>query len=94
MIPIQHDGEREGEVLEQCCFCRAFTHYWSATDSRKPGEQVALCEKCAARADVVDLPTKKVWMRHERIAHRPTFRDLSRGYDREYPPATIVPRQD
>lgn len=93
MIPIQHDGET-GFSCERCCFCRTLTHYWSATDSRKPGEQVACCEHCASRADVEDLPTKRVWMRRERIAHRPTYGEISRGHDRVYPPAKIVERQD
>lgn len=55
---------KEGEScwpLELCCFCRTQTKFWTKTD-------VACCEKCAARADEGDVPSKAVWFRRERIA--------------------------
>jgi predicted amidophosphoribosyltransferase len=48
--------------LENCCFCRRPTPFWTE------GGQVACCERCAARGYPEDLPTKEEWIRRERIA--------------------------
>jgi len=69
--------EREPESLsvcgsEKCCICRKQTPFWTMLEDRTPGQQVAICEKCARHAEPSDIPTKAVWLRRERIAeHNP-----------------------
>jgi hypothetical protein len=89
MIPI-HIEDPDEDIHERCCFCRNPTAYWSALQDRKPEKQVALCPHCASRANPDDLPSKATWCRRERIAYRPTLGDISRGHDKNYPPATVV----
>lgn len=50
---------------ERCCICRKDTEYWTRNF-------IALCDKCAALADPIDIPTKKQWIRRE---------DIAEGYD-------------
>lgn len=66
-IPI-HQEPDIGSPHEKCCFCRTPTPYWTSLDTRKPGEQVACCQPCSKRGDEIDVPSKKVWCRRERIA--------------------------
>lgn len=88
-VPIhQEDGEPPYEL---CCFCRDPSSYWTSLLDRAPGEQVALCLHCAARADPEDVPSKRAWGRRERIAHHPTIGEISTGRDMVYPPALLLP---
>lgn len=71
--------EREDESLfphgsEKCCICRKVTPFWTKLEGRTPGQQVAICEKCAEHSEPEDIPTKTVWVRRERIAeYNPPF---------------------
>lgn len=67
-IPVEQDPDPEETFLENCCFCRKTTRYWTNLVSRKPGDQVACCPECAKVAEPDDVPTKEVWWRRERIA--------------------------
>lgn len=58
-LALQHDGEADGEVAENCCLCRNPTRYWHASG-------VALCRGCAQTADEAALPSKKEWCDKER----------------------------
>jgi hypothetical protein len=49
-------------TIEACCFCRELTRYWFVP------KDVACCQKCAGAAEAKDVPSKKVWLRRERIA--------------------------
>lgn len=58
---------REPESLsdkgsERCCFCREVTPYWYQP------KDVAVCKGCAPYANPEDVPSKKDWLRRERIA--------------------------
>lgn len=64
-IPIVKEPPDMGPP-ERCCFCRTPTRMWTDLPSRKPGEQVACCEKCAAKEMHRDVPTKKEWLAVER----------------------------
>ena len=64
MITVEHIDED----VERCCFCRKRTGFWTLLSDRTPGEQVACCASCARVAKEEDVPTKKVWIRRERIA--------------------------
>lgn len=63
-LVVTHDGEPEWGVKENCCLCRAPTHYW-----HKPTD-VALCPNCAQTAKLEDLPSKKEWCEKERMLRR------------------------
>lgn len=73
-----------GPSCERCCFCRDRTRHWTSLTGRKPGQQVAICLHCAGRASSEDVPTKDVWFRREKIAHRPSIgeRALNHKIDR------------
>lgn len=91
VMPVPIHKEPDGEPpMERCCFCRSVTPYWTSLSDRKLGQQVAICQHCASRADPVDVPSKEMWSRRERIARHPTFGEVARGTDRNYPPAPIV----
>lgn len=64
MIPIKKEPPDMGPA-ERCCFCRERTRMWTDMPSRKPGQQVACCEKCAANHPHRDVPTKKEWFKQE-----------------------------
>lgn len=53
---------------ERCCFCREPTPFWTQL-GRRPGDEVACCEKCAKRAYPPDVPSKRVWVRREMIVN-------------------------
>lgn len=55
-------------IQENCCICRKPTLMWTELPDRTPGDQVALCERCAHHANPDEVPTKKLWLRHERIS--------------------------
>lgn len=95
-IPIHREDDENLMELgyELCCFCRVQTTWWTSIEDRKPGDQVAICQNCAARGDPEDVPTKKLWCRREHIATRPTMRQISMGTDREYPPAPVKELSD
>ncbi len=93
-VPIHQEPDPEPIPSERCCICRSPTSYWTSLPTRKLGAQVALCVHCASRADPKDIPTKKVWIRREHIAHRPTIGEIASGRDRNYPPAPIVIPED
>lgn len=82
MIPIHREESAKCMPIERCCFCRDTTHFWTSLEDRAPGQQVACCHLCAIRANPEDVPSKQVWLRLERIAHRPTIGELARGEDR------------
>lgn len=63
MIEITRDPDDLAEfTTEHCCFCRRPTRYWFAP------KDVAVCRACAPHAEAKDVPTKKMWCRHEDIA--------------------------
>jgi hypothetical protein len=96
-VPIHEEVDDEltrNTDQEKCCFCRDQTAWWTSLPNRKPGAQVACCPHCASRADPKEVPSKTAWCRRERIAHRPTYGEVSRGHDKDYPPAPIVPIED
>lgn len=75
-IPIEDctDPDEWRGIKERCCFCRKPTDWWTAIKSRKPGEQVACCPKCAPVYRVKDVPSKRHWCetedKFEEIARR------------------------
>lgn len=96
-IPIHQEPDDEltrNTDQENCCFCRAPTPWWTSLPNRRGQLQVACCPSCAARGEPVDVPTKAVWFRRERIAHRPSYSEIAMGSDREYQPAPIVPIEE
>lgn len=48
--------------------CRKQTRLWTAIPDRSPGQQVAICEECAATSDPMDVPSKSDWVARERRA--------------------------
>ena len=48
--------------FERCCFCRRPTPFWFQP------KDVACCRECGGRAEPSDVPSKKEWMRRERLA--------------------------
>ncbi len=65
---IKEEGcDQMGSVLELCCICREPTPFWTNLSDRKPGQQVACCEKCAKLANPEHIPSKEVWCARERI---------------------------
>lgn len=72
MIDLDREPPEMGEQ-ERCCFCRAKTPHWTCLPKRKPGEQVACCERCARKAKPEDVPTKRDWCRREEIAGEGSF---------------------
>ena len=54
---------------EHCAGCRVRTRTWTLLPDRKPGEQVALCDDCAARMEPDDVPTKAAWFAAERARY-------------------------
>jgi hypothetical protein len=71
MIQVEKEPDHlRSFPLEACCFCREKTSHWTKDLNRKPGEQVACCEKCAKKANYEDLPTKKQWCKREEISWR------------------------
>ena len=77
-----HGVAIDTDDMEHCCFCRKPTISWTAIEERAPGDQVACCEGCASRGFPSDVPSKRVWMRRERISHSPTFREIDEGSGR------------
>ena len=83
-VIVKSEFERLGvttldkDDMELCCFCRTPTEFWTEIESR-PADHVACCESCASRAWEEDVPSKSVWIRRERIATLPTFRDIQDG---------------
>ena len=72
MVEVEREPEQLSRFeLENCCFCRQKTPYWY---TRK---DVACCECCARFANASDVPSKKVWMRRERIAAASTIYDAT-----------------
>jgi hypothetical protein len=67
---VPEPGDLSGFDMERCCFCRTPTAKWSDLPDRSPGEQVAVCDKCAAVATPDAVPTKKMWMARERVLHK------------------------
>lgn len=66
-VPTEKEpGDLKGMDKEKCCMCRAKTDTWTKLSDRKPGEQVALCEKCAESFSPANIPTKQEWMKKER----------------------------
>jgi hypothetical protein len=65
---VKEPGDPRKWEMEKCCFCRTQTQHWTALEGRTEGQQVACCPECAQKANPEDVPTKKVWMRRERIA--------------------------
>jgi len=59
---------------ERCCVCRALTPMWTAIPERTDGQQVALCESCAAKTPPSAVPTKDEWCARERSLERSTWR--------------------
>lgn len=92
-VPIHPEPEFD-PTCERCCICRSPARFWTSLPDRKLGQQVAICQHCAARAEPRDIPTKPEWSRREHIAHHPTIGEVSSGRDREYPPAPVVTPKD
>jgi len=65
-LPLVPDPD--GEAVERCCFCRARSLTWTNLPDRAPGEQVACCAKCAARARPSQVPSKREWCERETVA--------------------------
>ena len=77
-IPVSSEisaGVIDPHDMERCCFCRKATPFWTSIEDRAPGDQVACCDGCASRGFPSDVPSKRVWMRRERISIAPTFRE-------------------
>ena len=68
-VKVEKEPDYIGMIQENCCFCRTLTPFWF----RKL--DVACCEECASRANEEDFPSKKEWIRRERIA-APTYREI------------------
>lgn len=81
-MPVPIHKLNETPPYERCCFCRSATDFWTLLLNRKPGEQVAICQHCANRANPEEVPSKSVWIRRERIAGHPTFSEVSKGNGR------------
>lgn len=73
IVGLALDEDPDGAV-ERCCFCRVRTAFWTKLSDREPGQQVACCQACAAKAEVKDVPSKTDWCRRESIAYRGHFR--------------------
>lgn len=69
MIPLEKEPEDLLNILisERCCFCRIPTNFWTNIKIRKPGEQVACCEKCSKSYLIKDVPSKKYWIEKEEL---------------------------
>jgi len=59
---------------ERCCMCRARTPMWTDIPERTDGQQVALCESCAAKTSPSAVPSKDEWFAREISLERPTWR--------------------
>ena len=67
-VPVRREPKAftaKWQELENCCFCRKPTPYWTALKDRTPGEQVACCETCAAGKMPTQVPTKQEWFDKE-----------------------------
>lgn len=61
-IPIEEEPKPwDLGAIERCCVCRTPTRWWTKLPTRTPGQQVALCPKCAETATPESLPTKREW---------------------------------
>lgn len=62
-VPVEHEPNDFpiAHIQEACCFCRKPTRYWTALADRKPGQQVACCQSCAAAHKPSEVPTKDAW---------------------------------
>lgn len=77
MVPIQQEPAYMGyRTAENCCFCRKPTRFWHKDTD------VACCQSCAELADEEDMPTKKQWLRRERIAERRRWNQATGRYER------------
>ena len=61
MIPVRQEPDEAAFDTERCCFCWDATTYWTNIPSRKPGDQVACCMRCAQKNYIKDVPSKSYW---------------------------------
>lgn len=65
MIEV-HQEPGSFSCLENCCFCRKPTSYWTGKEAS--ASSVACCFDCARFARPQDIPAKADWCRREGIA--------------------------
>jgi hypothetical protein len=61
VVKVNHEKELFGyseEPYEGCCKCEKETPYWGENSKK---ELLALCEECAKKYNMKDIPTKEEW---------------------------------
>lgn len=66
MIPTEHESSTMAcWSAPRCCVCRKPTRLWTVLPERTVGEQVAICEGCAAATEPNAIPSKAQWQKNE-----------------------------